>query len=109
MNLIHVKVASKYYRINGTNANQIVQCCDPWVFLQERLLLFTRPPRPDVRVPVRITTRSVNADCLQTWILASDPPNKRLGNWTRSEIVEMLEGWKSQDRKEETFRSHCRA
>jgi len=72
---------------------QIVKCFDPRVLIEERFLLLSRP------------LCLANADTLQTRILCSDPPNKRLGNTTSCVVVEMLEKRKCQDRKE-TFRGH---
>jgi len=93
-------------------AHQIVQRFDPSVLFEEVFLLLTRP-RTIVNVHRVIGTRtvrvarSVNADCLQTRILRSDPTNKRLGNWIHCEVIEVLEEWKHQHRKE-TFRGHLR-
>jgi len=87
-----------------------MNCPDPWVLPKKRFLLLTRPVaivKIQNKVGSRVVrvARSVDADTLETRILASDPTSKRNGNWSSCIVVEILEEWKRQDRKE-TFWGH---
>jgi len=84
------------------NTYQIVKCLDPRVLIEEVFLLLSRP-----RLRVRLRVTLIDADWHQTRVLSSDLSNKRLWYWTRRVVVEVLEIWKRQDRKE-TYRGHRR-
>jgi len=81
------------------NAYKVVKTLDPWVILEERLPLLTRPGGVLTDLVERVRVH-VDGDCFQARVLVGNPMNKRLENWIPTEVVEVLEERKRQDRKE---------